>query len=120
MLAQTLGKMTVLHAREFELFNLPYLFPDRDAVLKLMDSHLGQGMLKKLESSGVVGLAFWDRGFKQMSTDRPLLTVQDFNGLKMRVQPGSKVVRPQMQALGARPVPISFSELYSRLRPSRG
>lgn len=115
MLAPTLGKMTELHAREFELFDLPYLFPDRDAVLKVMDSDLGQGMLKKLESSGVVGLAFWDNGFKQMSADRPLVTVQDFKGLKMRVQPGSKVVGPQMKALGARPLPISFSELYSSL-----
>lgn len=116
MLAPSLSKMSALGVREFEVFDLPYMFPDRAAVLRVMDGPIGQQLLKKLESKGVVGLAYWDNGFKQMSANRPVVSASDFKGLKMRVQPGSKVLASQMQALGATPMPIPFSEVYSDLK----
>lgn len=141
MLAPSLSKLSALGVREFEVFDLPYIFPDRAAALRVMDGPIGQQLLKKLESRGIVGLAYWDNGFKQMSANRPLVSVQaqigpgsgdsgspesgahppgvttrDFNGLKMRVQPGSKVLFAQMRALGATPMPLPFSEVYSDLK----
>ena len=140
MLAPSLSKLSALGVREFEVFDLPYIFPDRAAVLRVMDGPIGQQLLKQLESKGIVGLAYWDNGFKQMSanrpwcrrrlkrprrrgqwskeisTHRPVVTVQDFKRLKMRVQPGSKVLVSQMRALGATPMPIPFSEVYADLK----
>ena len=141
MLAPSLSKMSALGVREFEVFDLPYIFPDRAAVLRLMDGPIGKELLKRLEPSGIVGLAYWDNGFKQMSANRPLVsagalvgpgtagdgatpigmhrpvvTGQDFKGLKMRVQPGSKVLVAEMRALGATPMPIPFSEVYADLK----
>jgi C4-dicarboxylate-binding protein DctP len=141
MLAPSLSKLSALGVREFEVFDLPYIFPDRAAVLRVMDGPIGQQLLKQLEPRGYIGLAYWDNGFKQMSANRPLVsaqalvgpgsgdndskqigthrpvvTAQDFKGLKMRVQPGSKVLVAQMQALGATPMPIPFSEVYADLK----
>ncbi len=116
MLAPSLSKISALGVREFEVFDLPYIFPDRAAVLRVMDGPIGQQLLKKLESKGFVGLAYWDNGFKQMSANRPVVKVQDFKRLKMRVQPGSKVLASQMQTLGATPMPIPFSEVYADLK----
>jgi len=62
-------------------------------------------------------LAFWDNGFKQMSANRPLKTVEDFKGLKMRIQ-SSKVLDAQMRALGANPHVMAFSEVYTALQQS--
>jgi C4-dicarboxylate-binding protein DctP len=140
MLAPSLSKLSALGVREFEVFDLPYIFPDRAAVLRVMDGPIGQKLLQQLESAGIVGLAYWDNGFKQMSANRPLVSARalvgpgaagdgptqvamhrpvvtgDFNGLKMRVQPGSKVLVAQMRALGATPMAIPFFEVYADLK----
>ena len=72
-------------------------------------------MLKKLDNKGIVGLGFWDNGFKVMSANRPLRTPADFRGLKMRIQ-SSKVLDSQMRALGASPQVMAFSEVYQALQ----
>lgn len=62
------------------MFDLPYIFPDRAPVLRVMDAPIGQPLLKKLESVGIVGLAYWDDGFKQMSANRPLVSAGSMVG----------------------------------------
>ncbi len=115
MLAPSLAKFGPLGVQAFEVFDLPYLFDDYDQLHKVTQGPIGQGLLKKLEDKGILGLAFWDNGFKVMSANKPLREVKDFRGLKMRIQ-SSKVLDAQMRALGANPQTMAFSEVYQALQ----
>jgi len=109
LVAPSLSKFGRIGLPEFELFDLPFLFDDLAAVRRITLGPLGQKLLLGLPRQGLVGLGFFDNGFKQMSASRPLLEPKDFVGLRMRVQ-ASRVIAAQMQALGARPVTLAFSE----------
>jgi C4-dicarboxylate-binding protein DctP len=76
---------------------------------------IGKSLMQKLEPKGIVGLAYWDNGFKVMSANKPLHAPSDFRGLKMRIQ-SSKVLDAQMRALGANPQVLAFSEVYQALQ----
>jgi C4-dicarboxylate-binding protein DctP len=115
MLAPSLAKFGPLGAREFEVFDLPYILPSKAALRKVTEGDLGKRLFKKLESKGIVGLGYWDNGFKVMSANKPLRTPEDFRGLKMRIQ-SSKVLEAQMRALGAIPQVMAFSEVYQALQ----
>jgi len=115
MLAPSLAKFGPLGAREFEVFDLPYIFDNYAELHKVTQGPIGQGLLKKLESKGILGLAFWDNGFKVMSANKALRVPADFKGLKMRIQ-SSKVLDAQMRALGANPQVMAFSEVYQALQ----
>ena len=115
MLAPSLSKFGPMGAREFELFDLPYLFPNQETLHRVMDGEVGKKLFAKLDSKGVTGLTFWDNGFKQMSSNRPMHNVADFSGLKMRIQ-SSKVLGAEMKALGANPQVMAFSEVYTALQ----
>src|SRR5476651_2400507 len=98
MLAPSLAKFGPLGVKEFEVFDLPFLFDSTADLHKVTRGPVGQGLLKKLESKGIIGLAYWDNGFKVMSANKPLKTPADFKGLKMRIQ-SSKVLDQQMRDL---------------------
>ncbi len=115
MLAPSLAKFGPLGVKEFELFDLPYIFPDKAALDRVTDGPIGRDLLKKLEPKGITGLAYWDNGFKMMSANRPLRVPADVKGLKMRIQ-ASKVLDAQMRALGANPQVMAFSEVYQALQ----
>jgi C4-dicarboxylate-binding protein DctP len=115
MLAPTLGKFGPMGAREFELFDLPYIFANYDEVHRVTQGAIGKQMLASLESKGLKGLAFWDNGFKQMNANKPLRAPKDFKGLKMRIF-SSKVLDTQFRALGANPQVLAASEMYSALQ----
>ena len=115
MLAPSLAKFGPLGAKEFEVFDLPFLFKDTGAFRAITDGPLGAELFKKLEPKGIKGLAYWDNGFHIMSANKPLHNVADFKGLKMRIQ-SSKVLDAQMRALGAIPQVMAFSELYQALQ----
>jgi C4-dicarboxylate-binding protein DctP len=115
MLAPSLAKFGPLGVREFEVFDLPFILPSKAALRKVTEGQLGKSLFKKLESKGIVGLGYWDNGFKVMSANKPLRTPEDFRGLKMRIQ-SSKVLEAQMRALGAIPQVMAFSEVYQGLQ----
>ncbi|WP_457389974.1 TRAP transporter substrate-binding protein [Roseateles sp. P5_E1] len=115
MLAPSLAKFGPLGVKEFEVFDLPYLFKDTDSFRAVTDGQLGADLFKKLEPKGIKGLAYWDNGFHIMSANKPLHNVADFKGMKMRIQ-SSKVLDAQMRALGAIPQVMAFSELYQALQ----
>ncbi|RFP11959.1 MULTISPECIES: TRAP transporter substrate-binding protein [unclassified Duganella] len=115
MLAPSLAKFGPLGVKEFEAFDLPYIFPSKTALYNVTEGEIGKGLMKKLEPKGIIGLAFWDNGFKVMSANKPLHSVADFKGLKMRIQ-SSKVLDAQMRALGANPQVLAFSEVYQALQ----
>ncbi|WP_298608792.1 TRAP transporter substrate-binding protein [uncultured Thiothrix sp.] len=115
MLAPSLAKFGPLGVKEFEAFDLPYIFRNYDDLHKVTQGEVGAGLLAKLEAKGVKGLAYWDNGFKIMSANKPLKTPDDFKGLKMRIQ-SSKVLEAEMRALGANPQVLPFSETYQALQ----
>jgi len=114
MLAPSLAKFGPLGVKEFEAFDLPYIFPSKAALYAVTEGPIGRDLLRKLQSKGITGLAYWDNGFKVMSANRPLRVPGDFRGLRMRIQ-SSTVLDAQMRALGARPQVTAFSEAYQAL-----
>jgi len=115
MLAPSNSKFGPIGVKDFEVFDLPYLLPNKTALRKVTEGPLGKAMLKKLETKGMVGLAYWDNGFKEMSANRPLRMPEDYKGLKFRIQ-SSKVLEAQFRALGAIPQVMAFSEVYQALQ----
>jgi C4-dicarboxylate-binding protein DctP len=78
MLAPSLAKFGPPRVKEFEVFDLPYMLPNKAALRALTDGSLGHWLFSRLESKGITGLAFWDNGFKVMSANRPLCMPEDF------------------------------------------
>ena len=115
MLAPSLAKFGPLGVREFEVFDLPFIFDNTAELHKVTQGPVGKQLLGKLEAKGIKGLAFWDNGFKSFSANKPLRTPDDFKGLKMRIQ-SSKVLESQMRAVGALPQVMAFSEVYQALQ----
>ncbi len=115
MLAPSLSEFGAMGVKEFEAFDLPYIFPNKGVLYDVTEGDIGKGILKKLEPQGFVGLAFWDNGFKVMSANKPLHAPADFKGLKMRVQ-SSKAIQAQMRALGATPLVTSLADAYAALQ----
>ncbi len=115
MLAPSLAKFAPLGVKEFEVFDLPFLFGSYQELHKVTQGPVGAKLLKKLEPKGIQGLAYWDNGFKVMSANKPLKTPDDFKALKMRIQ-SSKVLDSQMRSMGSIPQVIAFSEVYQALQ----
>ena len=115
MLAPTSSKFGPLGVPEFEVFDLPFLFPSKDALHRVTEGPIGASILKKLEAHGIIGLAYWDNGFKDMSANKPLKMPADYKGLKFRIQ-SSKVLEAQFRLLGATPQVMAFSEVYQALQ----
>jgi len=115
MLAPSLSKFGPLGVREFELFDLPYIFDGNDALRKVTEGPVGADLLSRLEPKGVKGLAFWDNGFKVLSANSPIKSPADLRGKKMRIQ-SSKVLEEQFREVKALPQVMAFSEVYQALQ----
>ena len=115
MLAPSLAKFGPLGVKEFELFDLPFIFSNYDDLHKVTTGPVGKQLLTKLESKGIRGLAFWDNGFKSFSLNTPIKAPADLKGKKMRIQ-SSKVLEEQMRAVGSLPQVMAFSEVYQALQ----
>ena len=115
MLAPSLAKFGPLGAKEFEVFDLPYIFDSYVELHRVTQGPVGAGILKKLESKGIVGLAYWDNGFKSFSANTPIHTPADLRGKKLRIQ-SSKVLEEEIRAVGGMPQVMAFSEVYQALQ----
>ena len=115
MAAPSFSKFTGL-VPQLALFDLPFLFKNDEHLHKVLDGEVGQKLLEMVNKKGYVALAYWDNGFKQLTdSKRPLIKPEDCKGLKFRVM-SSKVLIEQFKALGAIPVVMPFSEVYSALQ----
>lgn len=101
--------------KQFRIFDLPFMFKDINAVDAFQNSETGAAMKESMTRRGLLGLAFWHNGMKQMSANKPLLSPSDAEGLKFRVQ-SSDVLKAQMAAIGGSPQPMAFSEVYGALQ----
>ncbi len=115
MLAPSLSKFGPLGLRQFEVFDLPYIFPDDAAFQRVTHGAIGQELFGLLEPRNIKGLAYWSGGFHVISANKPLRTPADVKGLKMRI-PSSKVLDANERALGALPQVMAFSEVYQALQ----
>lgn len=101
--------------KAFRIFDLPFLFANIKAVEAFQASPTGQALLDSMQSRGLQGLGYWHNGMKQISANKPLIEPQDANGLKFRVM-SSDVLIAQIEALGASPQKMAFSEVYGALQ----
>ena len=115
LLAPSLAKFGPLGVKEFEVFDLPYIFDGYDDLHKVTYGAVGKQLFAKLEGKGIKGLAYWDNGFKSFSANTPIRTPEDLKGKKMRIQ-SSKVLEEQMRELKALPQVMAFSEVYQALQ----
>ena len=107
--APSLSKFEVF-TKQFRIFDLPFMFESIDAVDAFQISDTGQAMKDSMQRRGLQGLEFWHNGMKQLSANVALESPSDAAGLKFRVQT-SDVLVAQMEALGASPQPMAFSEV---------
>ncbi len=101
--------------KQFRIFDLPFMFKNISAVEAFQASDTGQAMLDSMQNRGLQGLGYWHNGMKQMSASVPLTAPSDANGLKFRVM-SSDVLVAQMEAMGASPQKMAFSEVYGGLQ----
>ena len=115
MLAPSISKFGPFGVKEFEVFDLPFVTPDLASFQRVTTSEFGNSLLKKLETRGVHGLAYWDAGFRVITANRPIHKLSDFKGMKIRIN-SSKVNEATMRAIGALPQTMAFSEVYMALQ----
>ena len=114
LLAPSLAKFEH-YSKPIQIFDLPFLFDDIDAVDRFQQSPQGQALLKSMEGKGLTGLGYWHNGMKQLSANKALHEPKDARGLKFRVQ-ASAVLDEQFKALRAAPRKMSFAEVYQGLQ----
>ncbi len=102
-------------SRKIQVFDLPFLFSDVDAVHRFQKSEAGRGLLDSMLSQGIKGLAYWDNGMRVMSANRPLRTPKDLKRLRFRIEP-SAVMQAQYRALGVATVPMPFKQVREALK----
>jgi tripartite ATP-independent transporter DctP family solute receptor len=101
--------------KDFEVYDFPFMFASAKEADAVVDGPLGQKLHAKLADKGLVGLAYFELGFRNMTNSkRPINTVEDVAGLKLRVIPNAINV-DWVKALGANPTPLAFPELYAAL-----
>lgn len=101
---------------EFAVFDFPFLFPSEEVADTVLDGEVGQKFLGMLEDQNLVGLAYWENGFRDVTNSvRPIATAADFKGLKLRTME-NQVHLEAFQALGANPTPMAFGELFTAMQ----
>lgn len=101
--------------KEIAALDLPFLFANEKEAYAVLDGPAGQYFNKKLEAAGLVNLAYWENGFRNMTNSRrPLAKVEDFDGIKMRVMQSTLFI-DTFKTLGSNPTPMAFGEVFTSL-----
>ncbi len=101
---------------EIAVFELPFLFPSPEAAYDVLDGPIGQELLAELERVNLKGLAYAERGFRNLTNDvRPVNTPADVQGLKVRVME-NPVYIDTFRALGANTVPMAWTEALTAMQ----
>mgnify|MGYP000259444872 CR=1 FL=1 len=98
------------------VFNLPFLFKDRETAFRILDGPLGQELEREMERAGFKSLGFWENGWRHITNSkRPIAVPEDLAGLKIRLQNNSVHLRT-FKLLGANPVPMDIKEVYAAMQ----
>jgi len=101
--------------KDFAIYDFPFLFANPAEADAVVDGSFGKNLHAKLEEKGLVGLGYYELGFRHISNSkRPITKVEDIAGLKLRVIP-NPINIDWVSALGANPTPLPFPELYAAL-----
>ncbi len=101
--------------KDFEVFDFPFMFANSKEADAVVDGSFGRNMHDKLQAKGIVGLGYYELGFRHITNSKRAITkVADIEGLKLRVIPNAINV-DWVKALGANPTPLPFPELYPAL-----
>jgi tripartite ATP-independent transporter DctP family solute receptor len=101
--------------KEMSLWDTPFLFANSREADTILDGPIGQKVMDKLQDKGLVGLVYWENGFRNLTnTKRPVNKLEDLEGIKLRVMQ-NPVYLESFKLLGANAVPLPFSELFSAL-----
>src|SRR5262245_23285261 len=100
---------------KFQVFDLPFLFPNLEAVERFQASQAGRDLLSTLRDHGILGLQFWHNGMKQFTGPRPLIKPEDARGLKFRVME-SDILQAEIEAIGGSPQKMAFGEVFQALQ----
>ncbi len=101
--------------KEMALWDTPFLFSNAKEADTLLDGPVGDKIRNKLEEKGLVGLAYWENGFRNLTNSkRPVTKMEDLDGIKLRVMQNN-VFLSSFKTLGANAVPMAFSELFGAL-----
>jgi tripartite ATP-independent transporter DctP family solute receptor len=101
--------------KEMALWDTPFLFNNAQEADAILDGPIGQKVMDKLQEKGLVGLVYWENGFRNLTnSQRPVAKLEDLNGIKLRVMQNN-VYLDSFKTLGANAVPLPFSELFSAL-----
>lgn len=101
-------------AKNFSVFEFPYTFRDFDHVAAVLDGEIGESLLAELNDIGIVGLAYFENGFRNMTTNKPINTVEDLKNMKIRTME-SEIHIAAFNAMGANATPMSWGEVYTAL-----
>lgn len=105
----------VKYVEEFGVFDLPFLFSNESEADKILDGSFGKKLCDKLESKGLVGLVYWENGFRQLTNSvRPVRKLSDLKGIKLRVMQ-NPIYIDMFNIFGAQAVPLPFAELYAAM-----
>ncbi|MEC2072917.1 TRAP transporter substrate-binding protein [Alkalihalophilus marmarensis] len=101
---------------EFSVFDFPFLFPSSEVADQVLDGEVGQGFLDRLEDQSLVGLAYWENGFRNLTNSKQAVaTAEDFKGLTIRTMENDLHLEA-FRALGANPTPMAFTELFTAMQ----
>ncbi|WP_417662805.1 TRAP transporter substrate-binding protein [Pseudomonas sp.] len=102
-------------SKEMAVWDTPFLFSSAEQADKVLDGPVGREVMDKLAEKGLVGLVYWENGFRNMTNNvRPIEKMEDFDGIKLRVMP-NPVFLETFKLMGANAVPLPFSELFTAL-----
>ena len=114
MAAPSLAKFRT-YTKKLQIFDLPFLFKDMEALHRFQASPQGRALLDSMEARGIKGLAYWDNGPRVVSANRPLRRPEDASGLTFRIEP-SAVFQSQWALVGVNTFPMPFKRVYDAVR----
>lgn len=100
----------------FKIFDLPFLFPNEKIADYILDGPVGQSLLDQLKDQGLIGLAYWENGYRMLTNNgHAVKSPADVQGLKIRTME-NPIHLAAWRAMGANPTPMAFGELFSAMQ----
>lgn len=100
---------------DFGVYDLPFIFANEKEADAVLDGPFGQKLMAKLQENGLVGLVYWENGFRNLTNSKhPITKMEDMQGVKLRVMQ-NPIYIDMFKGFGANPVPLAFSELFAAM-----